>query len=42
MSDTNEPDKAGPAADVEGTPSAEEDGRPQFHVNDKRFWVARQ
>jgi molecular chaperone GrpE len=41
MSDTKEPGKAGPTADVEGTTSEGEDGRPQFHVNDKRFWVAR-
>jgi molecular chaperone GrpE len=41
MSDTKEPGKAHPKADVEGTTSEEDDGRPQFQVNDKRFWVAR-
>jgi molecular chaperone GrpE len=41
MSDTEEPGKAGPKADVKGTTSDEDDGRPPFQINDKRFWVAR-
>jgi molecular chaperone GrpE len=40
MPDIKDPN-AGPPADVEGTTSEGGDGRPQFQVNDKRFWVAR-
>jgi molecular chaperone GrpE len=41
MADVKEPVNSGPTPDVEGTPSEGGDGRPQFQINDKRFWVAR-
>jgi molecular chaperone GrpE len=41
MADVKEPVNSGPTPDREGTTSEGGDGRPQFHINDKRFWVAR-
>jgi molecular chaperone GrpE len=41
MADVKEPVNSGPTPDVEGTTSEGGDGRPQFQINDKRFWVAR-
>ena len=40
MADAKERVNSGPTSDVEAT-SEGGDTRPQFHVNDKRFWVAR-
>jgi molecular chaperone GrpE len=39
MADMKEPLNSGPIPDVEGATSTEDDGRPQFQINDKRFWV---
>jgi len=41
MADAKKPVNSGPTSDVEGTTSEGGDARSQFHVNDKRFWVAR-
>jgi len=41
MADAKKPVNSGPTSDIEGTTSEGGDARPQFHVNDKRFWVAR-
>jgi len=41
MADAKEPVNDGLTPDVEGATSEGDDARPQFHVNDKRFWVAR-
>jgi molecular chaperone GrpE len=41
MAEAKEPANAGPTPDVDGTTSEGADARPQFSVNDKRFWVAR-
>ena len=41
MADVQEPVNSGLTPDVEGTTSEGGDDRPQFQVNDKRFWVAR-
>lgn len=41
MAEAKEPANAGLTPDVDGTTSEGADARPQFSVNDKRFWVAR-
>jgi molecular chaperone GrpE len=41
MADVKEPRNSGATPDGEGTASEGGDGRPQFQINDKRFWVAR-
>jgi molecular chaperone GrpE len=41
MADVQQPLNDSPTTDVEGTTSEEGDARPPFHINDKRFWVAR-
>jgi len=41
MADAKKPVNSGPTSDIEGTTSEGGDAHPQFHVNDKRFWVAR-
>jgi molecular chaperone GrpE len=41
MAEVKEPANSGLTSDGEGATSAEADARPQFSVNDKRFWVAR-
>ena len=41
MAEAQEPTNLDPAPDVGGTTSEGPDARPQFSVNDRRFWVAR-
>jgi molecular chaperone GrpE len=41
MADAQEPLHSDPTADVGGTASEGGDARPPFHINDRRFWVAR-
>ena len=41
MTEAKEPAHAGLTPDVKGTASEGADARPQFSVNDKRFWAAR-
>jgi molecular chaperone GrpE len=41
MAEVKEPADSGLTSDGEGATSADADARPQFSVNDKRFWVAR-
>jgi molecular chaperone GrpE len=41
MAEAKEPANAGLTPDVDGATSEGADARPQFSVNDKRFWVAR-
>jgi molecular chaperone GrpE len=41
MADVKEPLNSGPTPDGEGTTAEGGNGRPQFQINDKRFWVAR-
>jgi molecular chaperone GrpE len=41
MTEVKESANSGLTPDVEGATSEEADARPQFHVTDRRFWVAR-